>query len=71
MRQHPRDFVPTHPSAEAADSAGDAEDPHLAGVAAQTRYLEQCRTRGQEPSARGLDDAYWSAYRTTSQWGGL
>lgn len=65
------DFAPTIPLPDAADRAGDSEDPHLAGVAAQTRYLEQCRRDGQAPQTTALDLAYWDAYRGASQCGGL
>lgn len=67
----PQDLLPALPIAEAADNAGDAEDPHLAGVAAQTRYLERCIASGQEPGASEFDDAYWSAVRAATPWGRL
>jgi hypothetical protein len=71
MQRHPKDFEDTHPIAQADDSAGDAEDPHLAGLAAQADYFKRCRVAGQPPLASEAGEAYWSAYRTTSQWGGL
>jgi hypothetical protein len=62
----PRDFAPTLPPPPLGE-----EDPHTAGLAAQQGYIEQCKALGVEPSAAGLEDAYWSVYRTTSQWGDL
>ena len=59
-------FVPTTPRPPA-----DEEDPHLAGQVAQDRYIAQCNSQGVAPTASGMEEAYWSAYRTTSQWGEL
>ena len=57
------DFAPTTPMPPCGHP-----DPHIAGRRAQVRYMRDCRELEVAPTLRGLTEAYWHAYRRTSQW---
>jgi hypothetical protein len=56
------DFVPTSPA-----PAKPRVDPHVAGLKAQVRYLNECRGQGIAPLQEGLDRVYWRAYRAVRE----